>query len=76
MSDPAIDLLVAHGYKYNAEAGSWSKEGKQPTFATKPWVGLTDEEVENFVATLWPLAEEPVRDRLRAIEAKLKEKNT
>jgi hypothetical protein len=46
-----------------------------PPAAQKPWVGLTDEEVENFVATLWPLAEEPVRDRLRAIEAKLKEKN-
>jgi hypothetical protein len=26
MSDPAIDLLVAHGYKYNAEAQCWSKE--------------------------------------------------
>ena len=46
-----------------------------PPAAQKQWVGLTDEEVENFVATLWPLAEEPVRDRLRAIEAKLKEKN-
>jgi hypothetical protein len=46
-----------------------------PPAAQKPWVGLTDEEVENFVATLWPLAEEPVKDRLRAIEAKLKEKN-
>jgi hypothetical protein len=29
MSDPAIDLLVARGYKYNPEAGSWSKDGKQ-----------------------------------------------
>jgi hypothetical protein len=50
-------------------------DGKPWPVAPKPWVGLTDEEVENFVATLWPLAEEPVRDRLRAIEAKLKEKN-
>lgn len=25
MTDPAIDLLVAHGYKYNAQAQCWSK---------------------------------------------------
>ena len=42
----------------------------------RTWVGLTDEEVEDFVSALWPLAEKPVSDRLRAIEAKLKEKNT
>jgi uncharacterized protein YecT (DUF1311 family) len=44
--------------------------------AQRTWVGLTDEEVEDFVSALWPLAEKPVSDRLRAIEAKLKEKNT
>jgi hypothetical protein len=42
----------------------------------RPWVGLTDEEIESFVTSLWPLAEKQVRDRLRALEAKLKEKNT
>ena len=36
MSDPAIDLLVAHGYKYNAEAGSWSKEGEKPAPMQEP----------------------------------------
>jgi hypothetical protein len=36
MSDPAIDLLVAHGYKYNPEAGSWSKEGEKPAPVQEP----------------------------------------
>jgi hypothetical protein len=40
------------------------------------WVGLTNEEIENFVAHLYPLPEKPVKERLRALEAKLKEKNT
>ena len=39
------------------------------------WVGLTDEEIETFVAHLYPLPEKPVIERLRALEAKLKEKN-
>jgi hypothetical protein len=42
----------------------------------REWTGLTDEEIESFVTSLWPLAEKQVRDRLRALEAKLKEKNT
>jgi len=41
----------------------------------RTWIGLTDEEVANFASRLWPLAEKQVSDRLRAIEAKLKEKN-
>jgi hypothetical protein len=41
----------------------------------RTWVGLTDEEIENFVAYLWPLPKKPVIKRLRAIEAKLREKN-
>jgi hypothetical protein len=36
MTDPAIDLLVAHGYKYNAEAGSWSKKGEKPAPVQEP----------------------------------------
>jgi hypothetical protein len=40
------------------------------------WVGLTDEEIETFVAHLYPLPEKPVKERLRAIETKLRERNT
>jgi len=39
----------------------------------KPWVGLTDEEVNDIV---WSLPYEPSQVDIRAIEAKLKEKNT
>ena len=39
------------------------------------WVGLTDEEVEDFVSALWPVGA-GAKELLRAIEAKLKEKNT
>lgn len=41
----------------------------------RPWVGLTDEEVEDFVSALWPVGAGAGK-LLRAIEAKLKEKNT
>ena len=40
----------------------------------RTWVGLTDEEVKNFVQAVWPREATPV-DYIRAIEAKLKEKN-
>ena len=39
----------------------------------KPWVGLTDEEVKDIV---WNLPYEPSQEHIRAIEAKLKKKNT
>ena len=38
----------------------------------KPWVGLTDEEVNDIV---WSLPYEPSQVDIRAIEAKLKENN-
>jgi len=38
----------------------------------KPWVGLTDKEVEELV--VYPM--NPTADLVRAIERKLKEKNT
>ena len=38
----------------------------------RPWVGLTDEEVKDIV---WSLPYEPSQEDIRAIEAKLKEKN-
>ena len=39
----------------------------------REWVGLTDEEVHDIV---WSLPYEPSQEHIRAIEAKLKEKNT
>jgi len=53
--------------------GNW-----EPLYTTPPqrtWVGLTDEEVKNFVQAVWPREATPT-DYIRAIEAKLKEKNT
>ena len=38
----------------------------------REWVGLTDEEVKDIV---WNLPYEPTQEHIRAIEAKLKEKN-
>ena len=49
-----------------------------PLYTSPPqrtWVGLTDEEVEDFVSALWPVGAGAGK-LLRAIEAKLKEKNT
>jgi signal recognition particle subunit SEC65 len=40
----------------------------------RTWTGLTDEEVKNFVQAVWPREATPT-DYIRAIEAKLKEKN-
>jgi hypothetical protein len=39
----------------------------------KKWVGLTDEEIDAFV---WNMPYEPGQDEIRAIEAKLREKNS
>jgi len=41
----------------------------------RPWQGLTDDEIEDFVSALWPVGVGAGK-LLRAIEAKLKEKNT
>jgi hypothetical protein len=57
----------------------WGKEPqiKCPDCETpqRTWVGLTDKEVEDFVSALWPVGA-GAGELLRAIEAKLKEKNT
>jgi hypothetical protein len=49
----------------------------RPLYATpqRTWVGLTDDEIEDFVSALWPVGVGAGK-LLRAIEAKLKEKNT
>jgi hypothetical protein len=40
----------------------------------RTWVGLTDAEIEDFVSALWPVGAGAGK-LLRAVEAKLKEKN-
>jgi len=52
------------------------KMDKVPLYTAPPqrkWVGLTDEEVKEIV---WNLPYEPSQEHIRAIEDKLKEKNT
>ena len=44
-----------------------------PAQTQRTWVGLTDEEVKDIV---WNLPYEPSQEHIRAIEAKLREKNT
>jgi hypothetical protein len=51
------------------EAMQWMLNKQKRT-----WVGLTDEEIEDFVSALWPVGAGAGK-LLRAIEAKLKEKN-
>ena len=46
-----------------------------PLYTQRTWVGLTDEEIEDFVSALWPVGVGAGK-LLRAIEAKLKEWNT
>jgi len=46
-----------------------------PLYLPRTWVGLTDEEVKNFVQAVWPREATPA-DYIRAIEAKLKERNS
>jgi len=53
--------------------------GREMTYISKsprPWVGLTNEEIEVFIAHLYPLPEKPVRERLRVLLTKLRERNT
>jgi hypothetical protein len=48
-------------------------------FNTTPpqrWVGLTDEEIQDFVAHLYPLPEKPLIKRLRVLLEALRERNT
>jgi hypothetical protein len=54
--------------------GNW-----EPLYTTPPqrtWVGLTDEDVNGFVGQYWGDEYMKMRSMVRAIEAKLKEKNT
>ena len=46
------------------------------TQTERTWVGLTDEDVNGFVEQYWDDDHMTMRSMMRAIEAKLKEKNT
>ena len=73
-----VDFLKARDYinSYDAaELGAleWALVNLPPQ-ASKPWVGLTDEDVDNFLKAVWGRGV-TAADFIRAIEAKLKEKN-
>jgi hypothetical protein len=62
---------------HRKRAQRWREEAYRQAGHPLPergWVGLTDEEVKNFVQAVWPREATPT-DYIRAIEAKLKEKN-
>ena len=77
--DAAIKTL--EHLKYTYHGGEYWKPplGKvralaQPVQPERPWVGLTDEEISNFVNVVWP-CEVTSADYVCAIEQALKEKN-
>ena len=61
----AYNCLCGRGMKFESEHGVIAPQ--------REWQGLTDEEVKDIV---WNLPYEPSQEHIRAIEAKLKEKNT
>ena len=69
-SDEVYKLIEANGLTLHGDIEHFAALVKERT-----WVGLTDEEVEDFVSALWPVGAGAGK-LLRAIEAKLKEKNT
>jgi hypothetical protein len=78
----ALDVMAENarelglGYEpapgYCQQCKQYSIEEPLPA-AQRQWVGLTDEEIDKIV---WNLPYEPDKKDIRAIEAKLKEKNT
>ena len=80
--DGLVDDEPAHQH---IEHCLWARNGNQPcphvqpAQSSKPWVGLTDEEVIktfNAICNGKPFDVERILELHRAIEAKLKEKNT
>jgi hypothetical protein len=67
--------------RYKESAKNWRHKAYElsghplPWEGGDTWVGLTDEEVDNFAKAVWP-REATSSNFIRAIEAKLKEKNT
>jgi len=61
---------VSHGVM------EWMLKRYYTTPPQRTWVGLTDEDVNGFVGQYWGDEYMKMRSMVRAIEAKLKEKNT
>ena len=72
-----VELLGGEDVVAKIEAVPWSKRMRAQTlFENRTWVGLTDEEIAEIAATPCAVAGSYVHTFARAIEAKLKEKNT
>jgi hypothetical protein len=75
-------LKLENGGHATVYASEGMSNHSQPLYTTPPaaqrqWVGLTDEEITELEETTTCLANESwLRNLTRAIEAKLKEKNT
>ena len=72
---PQLEFAPVKMVAYNCTCGRTIKfESEHGVVAPqRTWVGLTDQEVNDIV---WNLPYEPSQEHIRAIEAKLKEKNT
>jgi hypothetical protein len=76
--EPVAIVAEIHMSRYTIEWTNGDLPEGTKLYTNPPqrtWVGLTGEEVKNFVQAVWPREATPA-DYIRAIEAKLKEKNT
>ena len=77
--DPVARRLRQNpAFQVGVSVATW--HGEVPLYTTPPaaqrqWVGMTDEEIRNFINAPWGDGV-TVADFIRAIEAKIKEKNT
>jgi hypothetical protein len=83
--EPFCFFYVENGEEYFAPKGAYVPDNAQPLYTAPPqrtWVGLTDKEIDQgyettgHYQTLRPQDKFAVYALARAIEAKLKEKNT
>ena len=77
--EPFCFFYVENGEEYFAPKGAYVPDNAQPLYTTPPqrtWVGLTDEEIKTICSENgWDSSWQSLRFA-RAIEAKLKEKNS
>jgi hypothetical protein len=83
VQEPFCFFYVENGEEYFAPKGAYVPDNAQPLYTTPPaaqrqWVGLTDEEIRevNAKVSQIPPIDYTTTTYARAIEAKLKEKNT